>query len=120
MGNSIQTLYTRLKSFGVDVFFPRQHKGDCISPYCVLLVQDRSRFEGFSSNIRYIDVLCYTPKDSYAKVLDYQNEIEGYISKIQDELMIRSTGTTTTPFFDTAVNGWMTSMLYALYERRNN
>ena len=120
MGNSIQTLYIRLKSFDVDVFFPRQHKGDCIKSYCVLKIQNSSRFDDFSSNIRYIDVLCYTPKDSYTKVLDYQKEIERHISKIQDELMIRSTGTTTTPFFDTAVNGWMTSMLYALYERRDN
>lgn len=70
--------------------------------------------------MRYVDVLCYTPKDNYAKVLDYQKEIEGYIHKTKDKIMIRNTGTATTPFFDPAVNGWMTSMLYALYERRSN
>ena len=118
MENSVQTLYTGLKGLGVDVYFPRQHRGDCISPYCVLKLQSKIRFGSFSSNTRYLDVLCYTPKNDYAKVLDYQHEIDSYMKLMQDKLMIRDTGTATPPYFDTAVNGWMTSVQYALYERR--
>ena len=118
MENAVQTLYTGLKNLGVNVYSPSQHSAACPTPYCVLKLQNKIRFGDFSSNTRYLDVLCYTPKNDYAKVLDYQHEIESYMKSVQDKLMIRDTGTTTTPYFDTAVNGWMTSVQYALYERR--
>lgn len=114
---NVEQIFHFLSDKGFEVFYPHTHRGDCLSPYCVLRIETVNGFEQFSTQARYIDVLCYTPKHRYMHTMEYSKQVKGALLELQKELMIRPTGFETPPYLDESVNGYMISIQYALYEK---
>ena len=52
-------IFNTLKNSGIDVYAPNTHKGDCITPYVVVKRVTAGRFQRYSTQIVYYDLLCY-------------------------------------------------------------
>lgn len=111
-----EDIFKHLEKAGFDVYPPATKQSECTSMYIVVRHAGTSDALTVSSNRALFDVLVYVPKHEYSKIEAYTRDIQ----KSMDELfpLFRPVHTTSTPFFDEDVKGWMVSITYVNYQKK--
>ena len=108
-----QNIYRQLKSDGIDVYSPGQHKGDCVTPYVVVKDAGTNPMTGFSSYQAIYDILCYVPHREFSTLEPYLEMVKESMKKLYPTIV--PTNFQTASFLDDTVKGHMISIQY-----RNN
>ena len=106
-------IFDILKNSGIDVYAPNTHKGDCITPYVVVKRATAGRFQRYSTQIVYYDLLCYAK--NYTSCLSLVEKVKTAMKGA--DFNVRPTLNETEPFFDDAVKGFMASVEYRNYKK---
>ena len=109
--NIPQLVYKALKDAKINVFFAGQHSGDVTEPYVAVKMGTSSPYLDLSSNIDYINLYCYVPKNQYSKLVNYVAQIEQVLI---DNLYptVKCINERTEPFFDDTCKGWMQRTMF--------
>ena len=107
------TIYRQLKSDGIEVYSPGQHRGECLSPYTVVRDAGSNQLNGFSSIRTLYDILCYVPQDKFSMLEPYVERVKASMNKLYPAII--PTHFETPSFLDDTVKGHMVSIQY-----RNN
>lgn len=65
-----------LKEEGFDVYFPSQHKGECISKYIVIKRDGTVSELGVSSERPIYTIMCYVPENKYSELDDFVLQVK--------------------------------------------
>ena len=108
--------FLHLKSKGIDVYSPGQHKGKCTSSYTVVKNTGIVGFEGSNQiGSQTLDVIIYCPRSNYSDIEPYTVQIQNFLSGLKG--YIRSTGNITPVILDDSVNGYTQSIEYQTFQR---
>lgn len=111
-----ERVYLHLKSKGIDVYSPGQHKGKCTSPYIVLKNNGTISFEGSNQiGSQSIDVIIYCPATNYSNIEPYTWQVQDFLKELKQ--YIRSTGNITPVILDDSVNGYTQTLGYQTFQR---
>ena len=108
-----QNIYRQLKSDGIDVYSPGQHRGECTAPYTVVRDAGLTGIPGFSSAQAKYEVLCYVPKEQFSTLEPYIERVKASMKKLYPAIV--PTNYQTPSFLDDSVKAHMVSVQY-----RNN
>ena len=61
-------VYKHLKNKGFEVYFVGQHLGDALTDYVVIRDGGSSQKSTLSTQISYIELLCYVPESSFSRL----------------------------------------------------
>lgn len=111
----LEDIYKCLKSAGIDVYLPGQHKGDCTSSYVVVKPGVVTKYLQLSTNICYYELLCYTPEDYPTQIEHFKEQVKTAMLSIHPK--VRYSNMETTPYFDESVRGWMVDITYQNYKK---
>lgn len=114
--NRQKDIFLSLKKQGFEVYFPGQHVGDCLTKYVVVKQGVTSKLPGFSTMVRYFNILCYVPKDFAPSLMDFVQEVQNAMLDLSP--MIKFNDTMQEPYFDDSVNGWLMSIEYINYYKQ--
>lgn len=102
----LNKIYNLLKGNGIDVYFPNQHKGECLSPYVV--VKNNGAIElSISSERPLYNIMCYVPEKNYSILEEYADDIKKLLQLLYPT--IDYTGNRTPSYYDSEVKGHMIS-----------
>lgn len=107
--NFVEAVFDFLQIQYVNVFLAGTITGEVVENTTVVKLAEETRFAQFSSKQRYIDILCYVPKNQYNMIGVYSEQIA---EKLKSCVFIRDAHSKTAPYFDESYNAWMVSMLY--------
>ena len=111
-----ERVFLHLKSKGIDVYSPGQHKGKCTSSYTVVKNTGIVGFEGSNQiGSQTLDVIIYCPRSNYSDIEPYTVQIQNFLSGLKG--YIRSTGNITPVILDDSVNGYTQSIEYQTFQR---
>ncbi|WP_123053148.1 hypothetical protein [Clostridium sp. JN-1] len=111
-----ERVFLCLKSKGVDIYSPGQHKGKCTNPYIVLKNTGTTGFEGSNQiGSQTLDVIIYCPSSNYSNTEPYTSQIQSFLSELKE--YIRPTGNITPIVLDDSVNGYTQSIEYQTFQR---
>lgn len=108
-------IYKLLKSNKVNVYSPGTKNGECTSRYVVVKYDGSAQHGSLSTDDDFYSVMCFVPKEEYSTLLDFVNEIERYMKKL--EPMIKPTHQKTPSFYDDSVKAHMISITYKNYRK---
>ena len=110
-----QDIFQYLKARDIEVYFPAQHKGECLSNYVVVRTSTSTQFADYSSTITYYDLMCYVPKARYGDLDTFTEAVKDAMKGLVP--MIKPTYTETPGFYDESVKGYMRSIQYRNYRQ---
>ena len=113
MTERYEDIYDMFKEKQVDVYFPGQKTGECLSPYVVIKSAGGNNYANYSSRVDYYDLLCYVPSNEYSKLIPFKNKIKGYMKELYP--MFIDTGYESPSFLDGEIKAHMINVQY-----RNN
>ena len=111
----LKDIYDCLKQNGIDVYFPGQHKGECVSNYVVVKDVTSAKHLSFSTTIHYYDVLCYVPVKRFGDLEPFFKNVKTVMKQLVP--MIKPTYTETGSFYDESIKGYMKSVQYQNYRQ---
>ena len=103
-------IYDLLKQNNFDVYFPSQHKGDCISKYVVIKHYGAYQPLTVSSERQIYTSMCYVPEQSYSELESFVLEIKRTMKSVFPLVMYA--GNETPSYYDDSVKGHMISFQY--------
>lgn len=103
-------IYDLLKQNNFDVYFPSQHKGECISKYAVIKHDGAYQPLTVSSERPIYTIMCYVPEQSYSELESFVLEIKRTMKNIFPLVMYL--GNETPSYYDDSVKGHMISFQY--------
>lgn len=107
----LKTIYDVLKQDGeTDVFFPTQHKGECLKEYIVLKMDGVTNELVVSSERPIYTILCYVPENQYSRLEMFVEETKQKMKKVFPLVMY--VGNETPTFYDEEIKGHMISFQY--------
>lgn len=109
-----QDIFLHLKSCGLEVYFPGQHVGHCLSEYVVVRESNTSRIGTLSSTRTYYDILCYIPQQFPARVETFKAKVKESMRGLWP--MITPAYSETAQIFDNEVKAHMVSVMYQNYK----
>lgn len=111
MGKEVsKQIYDLLKQNNFDVYFPSQHKGECISKYVVIKHDGAYQPLTVSSERPIYTIMCYVPEQSYSELESFVLEIKRTMKDIFPLVMYL--GNETPSYYDDSVKGHMISFQY--------
>jgi len=109
--STLKQIFDVLKSnTEYDVFFPSQHKGNCISPYYVVKADGATTEVSISSERPLYSILCYVPRNNYTTLEVMEEKAKKAMKQLFPMLMYA--GNETTSFYDEDIDGHMISFQY--------
>lgn len=105
-----QTIYSHLKSKGIDVYSPGQHEGHCVSAYTVVKDAGTTPYLSFSSTKTLYDLMCYVPKNKFSTLEPYVASVKKAMKELYP--MIIPVNFETASYLDTSVDAYMISIQY--------
>lgn len=99
-----------LEEDGTEVYFPSQHKGDCLREYIVVKADGAISETTVSSERPLYTILCYVPEDSYSSLETLVNKTKQKMKKVFPLVMY--VGNDTPSFYDDTVKAHMISFQY--------
>ena len=108
--NYLQEIYDLLKENNYDVYFPGQHKGECISPYVVVKYDGAMESLIVSSDRPIYTIICYVPYNMYSQIVPYVHAIKKVLRKLYPA--IQYAGNETESVYDEDVKGYTISFMY--------
>ena len=109
MASIIKQMYDVLAEYE-DVFFPSQHKGNCISPYYVVKMDGATAETSISSERPLFSVLCYVPRNKYSYLEIMRDNAKKAMRTLFPMLMY--VGNETSSIYDEDIDGHMISFQY--------
>jgi predicted DNA-binding protein (UPF0278 family) len=107
----IKTIRDVLEQDGeTDVFFPSQHKGECLKEYIVVKADGTITEAVVSSERPIYTVLCYVPENQYSRLETFVAETKQKMKEVFPLVMY--IGNETPSFYDDDVKGHMISFQY--------
>ena len=111
MGKEVsKQIYDLLKQNNFDVYFPSQHKGECISKYVVIKHDGVYQPLTVSSERPIYTIMCYVPEQNYSELESFVLEIKRTMKDIFPLVMYL--GNETPSYYDDSVKGHMISFQY--------
>lgn len=98
-----------LKSDGTEVYFPSQHKGECLKEY-IVIKSDGTVALSISSERPIYTIMCYVPYDKYSRLETFVHETKQKMKKMFPLLMYE--GNETPSFYDENKKAHMVSFQY--------
>lgn len=115
----IKTIRDVLEQDGAtDVFFPSQHKGECLKEYIVVKTDGTITEAVVSSERPIYTILCYVPENQYSRLETFVAETKQKMKKVFPLVMY--IGNETPSFYDDDVKGHMISFQYQGCRRLEN
>lgn len=99
-----------LEEDGTDVYFPSQHKGNCIKEYVVVKEDGATTVYGVSSERPIYTIMCYVPENNYSRLEPFVLEIKKKMKQIFPLVMYL--GNETSSYYDEEIRGHMISFQY--------
>lgn len=93
-----------------DVYFPSQHKGECLNEYIVVKADEAIGEMTVSSERPLYTILCYVPEDCYSSLETLVNKTKQKMKKVFPLVMY--VGNETPSFYDDTVKAHMISFQY--------
>lgn len=111
MSSVLKTIRDTLEKDGTtDVFFPSQHKGECLKEYIVIKKDGTIEETTVSSERPIYTLLCYVPQDEYSRLETLVAETKQKMKEVFPLVMY--IGNETPSFYDDDVKGHMISFQY--------
>jgi hypothetical protein len=107
---AVEAIILVLKENEIEAYPPAIKKGECKSEYVVVKNSGSSQLGGFSTEIHYIDVLCYVPFNKYTNLEKFKKQVKQIIhNNLYPRLM--ETGSETADYYDEEIKGYMVSFM---------
>ena len=109
-------IYKALEKNGIEVYFPGQHIGDCLSPYVIVKNDGSYEHVNMSTDRDMYSVMCFVPKNSYSLLEPLVQNVKRIIRK---ELypMIRKYGQQMPSYYDDTIKAHYISVEYENYKK---
>lgn len=106
----VEAIISVLKNNKIDAFPPATKKGECKKEYVVVKNSGSSQIGNLSSEVHYIDILCYVPQNKYTTLETFKKNVKKII---HDNLYPRvmETGSETIDYYDEEIKGHMVSFM---------
>lgn len=102
-----------LESDGLEVFFPGQHKGECISPYTVVKDSGTMRLSTFSSIQHFYDIMLYVPENQFSKLDPLMQQVRSTMKTLSKTICLIPAYEWSEPYYDESVKAYMSYITYA-------
>jgi hypothetical protein len=109
----IDDVFTMLKNNEIDVYFPNQKTGECLTPYVVVKYAGGEHYVNYSSRQDFVDLLIYVPQNNYSNLIPYKNQIKEHMKSLYP--MFVDTGYESPSFLEEQIKAHMINIQY-----RNN
>lgn len=109
----IEMSFDALRSADVPVYFPGTHKGECTSPYAVIKKLSSSQYVTYSTDIHYMEIICYAPNVSGCYEL--AERVKSGLREIYPA--VRSTRDVSEPYWSEVSRCWMVQLEYSYYKK---
>lgn len=106
----LQQIYDTLSEDGTSVYFPGQHKGECVAKYIVIKMSGVSPVLGISSERPIYDIMLYVPLNKYSQLETWAMEVKQKLKKLYP--MIMYAGNETPDYVDDNVKAVMKNFQY--------
>lgn len=109
-------IYKALERNDIEVYFPGQHVGDCMSPYVIVKNDGSYEHVHLSSDRDMYSIMCFVPQNSYSLLEPLVQEVKSVIRK---ELypMIRRYGQQMPSYYDDTIKAHYISIEYENYKK---
>lgn len=118
MKSVLKQIRDQLECGGMKVYYPAQHKGECIAEYVVVAYSGSIPDDTVSSVIDTYDIMCYVPENRYSTIISFvecvRNGLRGLFP------LIRDGGNSSVTFYDEAVKGYSVTLTYVNYRKTKN
>lgn len=111
-------IYHCLKDDGIDVYFQAQHKGDCISPYVVIVSRGETKLPSFSSTTNTVELLCYVPIRNSSLLEIFVGQVKESMKKLYP--MVKNKYSDIGDYVDDDVKASMRTLQYSFYRKIEN
>ena len=106
----VEAIIMVLKDAGIEAYPPATKKGECTKEYVVVKNSGASQLGSLSTEIHYIDVLCYVPFNKYTNLERFKRQVKQIIhNNLYPRLM--ETGSETIDYYDEEIKGHMVSFM---------
>lgn len=106
----VQAILLLLKENNIEAYPPATKKGECIKEYVVVKNAGSSQIGNYSSEVHYVDVLCYVPQNKYTELESFKNHVKQIIhNNLYPRVM--ETGSETEDYYDEDIKGHMVSFI---------
>lgn len=109
--NTLKEIYDTLKEDGTEVYFPNQHRGECIRKYNVIKMGGAEDLLNVSSDRPIFIIMCYVPCDRYTQLVDFVYQTKQKLKKMYPKIVYD--GMETPSYYDEVVKGHRVSFQYA-------
>jgi hypothetical protein len=103
-------IYDLLKQNNFDVYFPSQHKGECISKYVVIKHDGVYQPLTVSSERPIYTIMCYVPEQNYSELESFVLDVKRTMKNIFPLVMYA--GNETSSYYDDNIKSHMVSFQY--------
>lgn len=110
MDNILKQIYDCLNDGTIKIYFPTQHKGECLEPYIVIKYGGAVELYTVSSERPVYTIMIYVPNDMYSSLENIMFETKQKLKKLYP--LIQYNGNETPSFYDEDVNGNTISVDY--------
>lgn len=106
----LKTIRKALEEGNTDVFFPIQHKGECMKEYIVIKTDGTITEPVVSSERPIYTVMCYVPQNNYSRLESFVEETKRKMKNVFPLVMY--IGNETPSFYDEEIKAHMISFQY--------
>lgn len=107
-----------LEENGTDVYFPSQHKGECIKEYIVIKNDGSTDEYTVSAERPLYTIMCYVPENEYSRLETLVFETKQKMKKMFPIVMYA--GNETASYYDEDIKGHMISFQYQGCRKKEN
>lgn len=118
MSSVLKTIRKELEKDGTEVYFPGQHKGECLNEYIVVKLDGANEEITVSSERPLYTIMCYVPENKYSRLESFIEETKQKMKKVFPLVMY--VGNETPSFYDSDIKGHMISFQYQGCRKLNN
>lgn len=106
----VEAIILILKDYGIEAYPPATKQGECKKEYVVVKNSGASQLYDYSTELHYVDVMCYVPWNKYTNLEKFKRQVKQIIhDNLYPRLM--ETGSETTDYYDEAYRAHMVSFM---------
>ena len=106
----VEAVILVLKENGVEAYPPAIKTGECKKEYVVVKNSGASQLGNYSTELHYVDVMCYVPWNKYTNLERFKKQVKQIIhDNLYPRLM--ETGSETTDYYDEGFKAHMVSFM---------
>ena len=107
---AVEAIILVLKENGIEAYPPATKTGECKKEYVVVKNSGSSQFGDYSTELHYIDIMCYVPWNKYTNLEKFKKQVKQIIhNNLYPRLM--ETGSETVDYYDEEFKAHMVSFM---------